>query len=92
MMAAVIISNMEPFDPNDDDWETYTENFDIYRTCNNIVASKKVPTFLAVVSKNTYKILKGLCTPQKPASLTYRQIDKLKKIYNLILIQNHISY
>lgn len=60
------IGTMEPFDPNDDDWESYTERFDVYVTCNNIVEAKIAPTLLAVVGKSTYKILKDLSTPKKP--------------------------
>ncbi|XP_050524610.1 uncharacterized protein K02A2.6-like [Daktulosphaira vitifoliae] len=67
---------MEAFDPSDDDWESYMERFDIFVTCNNIVTAKQVPTLLAVVGKNTYKILKDLCTPKKPDELTYKQIKE----------------
>lgn len=69
MMATAIISNMEPFDPNDDDWELYTERFVIFTTCNNIVAAKIV------------SILRDLCTPQKPDALTYTQIKEKLKFY-----------
>ena len=64
-MMTVTIGNMEPFDPNDDDWESYTERFDIQHATTQ-QKQKRVPTFLAVVGKSTYKTLKDLCTPKKP--------------------------
>lgn len=82
-MAHVQIGNMEPFDPNEDDWESYTERFEIFVACNNIAEAKMVTTLLTVIGKSTYKTLKDLCTPNKPSQLTYKQAkEKLQSYFD----------
>lgn len=88
-MSAATIGHVEPFDEKDDDGEWYIERFELFVQCNNIIEAKKVPTLLTIIGKDTYEILKDLCTPTKPdVNLTI----KLKNVYKIILNQNHVLY
>lgn len=44
---------VEPFEGNNDDWESYIEHFNLYVKYDNIIENKIVPTFLTLVEKKT---------------------------------------
>jgi len=80
-MAKFALGQVEPYDEKDVDWESYIERFKLFVKYNNIHKAQVVPTLLTLMGKNTYKILKDLCTPVKPEQKTFEQIKDCLQSY-----------
>lgn len=74
-----IIGNVGEFDQNEETWDSYIERFELFLSCNEIGSTKKVSTLLTVVGVKTFKLLRDLCTPDKPSSKSYDDLVKLIK-------------
>ena len=48
-MAGPKLGRMGEFDPETEDWEAYTERFDLYCNVNEVNDTKKVATLLTVI-------------------------------------------
>ena len=67
MAATGTLGRIEEFDGSGD-WSQYAERLENFFAANDIVdADKKRAVFLSVVGASTYKILRDLVTPVKPA-------------------------
>ncbi|XP_071944698.1 uncharacterized protein [Antedon mediterranea] len=71
---AVIIGKVEEFDSSLEAWDSYTERLDQYFVANKVDDDRKVPALLALIGPKTYTLLKNLCSPEKPATLSYADL------------------
>ncbi|CAH0559587.1 unnamed protein product [Brassicogethes aeneus] len=71
------IGKIDEFNTHDD-IVIYQEKLEQYFTANKITEPKiKVATLLSLVGTNTYKLLRDLCFPEKPAEKTYEHLTQL---------------
>ena len=68
-----VIGNLEPFDPETDNWLAYTERLEQFFAFNSIPDEKKVATLLTVIGKKAYD-LRNLLAPEKPATKGYDRL------------------
>ncbi|XP_069134210.1 uncharacterized protein [Argopecten irradians] len=68
------IGNIGQFDEAVETWESYTERVELYFTANGVSNDLKVVSFLSVIGRKTYSLLKSIAAPGKPVELTYAQI------------------
>ena len=66
-----IIGSLEPFDPEMDNWQAYTERLEQFFTVNSVPDGKKVATLLTVIGKKAYNLLRNLLAPVKPSTKEY---------------------
>ena len=55
-----IIGSLEPFDPEVDNWQPYTETLEQFFTVHSVSDDKKVATLLIVIGKKAYNLLQNL--------------------------------
>ena len=68
------------FNPDREDWTSYTERADQYFLANDVtVADKKRAILLDACGVSTYQLIRDLVAPSKPSSKTYKDIVKLVK-------------
>ena len=72
-----------PFDPQSEDWPSYSERLEQYFIINNIGNEMKVPALLSLIGGETYKLLRKLTAPAKPAEKNYAQL--------IAILQQHLS-
>ena len=59
--------NIGEYDPQTEDWTSYSERLKEYFTANDVeAAAKKRAILLSVVGASTYQLIKNLVAPQKP--------------------------
>ena len=62
------IGRMDKFDPENDDWAEYWEMMEQYFCANEIDDNKKrTATFITLIGKETYSLLRTLASPDKPS-------------------------
>ena len=76
-MAARSIGHMDPFDENIEDWCTYCERLEQFFDANDIKDPKKVSSLIIFLGPKTYKLLKSLTAPAKPAEKSYDDLIKI---------------
>ena len=69
-----VIGNLEPFDPESDNWLAYTERLEQFFAVNSVPDEKKVATLLTVIGKKAYDLLRNLLAPEKPATKGYDRL------------------
>ena len=69
-----VIGNLEPFDPETDNWLAYTERLEQFFAVNSVPDEKKVATLLTVIGKKAYDLLRNLLAPEKPATKGYDRL------------------
>ncbi len=66
-----MLGSVEPFDPDSDDWQAYTERLEQFFLVNDITTDqKKVAAFLTLIGAKAYLLLRNLLAPEKPAGKT----------------------
>ena len=73
-MAVSTVGQVEPFDPDADDWQVYAERLDQFFAANEISGEKKVSVFLTVIGSKAYTLLRNLLAPTKPADKSYKDL------------------
>ena len=78
-MAARSIGHMDPCDENKEYWCTYSERLEQFFDANDddIKDPKKVSSLITFLGSKTYKLLKSLTTPAKPAEKSYDDLVKI---------------
>jgi len=66
-----------PFNHETDDIEVWSERLGSYFTAYDVPSEKQVAIFLTLLTNGTYSLLRDLCTPRKPATLTYADLVQL---------------
>ena len=63
------------FDPDAEDWKSYVERMEFYFTANDInVEAKQRAILLSVCGAATYRMIKSIVAPAKPADKTFAQL------------------
>ena len=63
-----------------DDWETYTERIELYFIATGVTdENKKKAILLTKISKETYKLVRDLCSPAKPKDKKFEELVKILK-------------
>ena len=73
-MTKPTLGTMDPFDPDTDNWPTYTERFKQFFMANDIANEKKVAVLLTVIGIKVYTLLRNIVAPDKPATKEYDQL------------------
>eukprot|EP00105_Crassostrea_gigas_P033303 XP_011456634.2 PREDICTED: uncharacterized protein K02A2.6 [Crassostrea gigas] len=73
---ALIIGKVGPFDEAVETWESYTERLGQYFIANDVHNDLKVPSLLSIIGPRHYTLLKNLCAPVKPATMTFDELIK----------------
>ena len=74
------------FNPDLEDWISYTERFENYFIANGIQddeAHAERAILLAVCGPATYQLVRNLVTPAKPMEKTFAQLVKLVKDHHV---------
>ena len=78
MMATGLLGHLEQFDPALEEWPQYVERLEQFFVANDITgdgsAVKKRATFLAVVGRSAYNLLRSLIAPARPAEKTFEEL------------------
>ena len=70
-------ARLEPFDCEGGDWESYQERLEQLFVVNEVTENKaRRAALLTVCGQATYKLLKTLCAPKKPAEVSYDDLCK----------------
>ncbi|XP_041473613.1 uncharacterized protein K02A2.6-like [Lytechinus variegatus] len=72
-----------PFDPQQEDWSSYSERLEQYFIINNIGGDMRVPALISLIGGETYKLLRKLTAPAKPAEKSFQQL--------IDILQQHLS-
>jgi hypothetical protein len=70
---------IEPFEVDGGNFESYIERFEQFLKANSITADLKSPMFISHVGVEGYEILKNLCVPLNPSEKTYTDIVAILK-------------
>ena len=79
-----IHGGMAEFDSATEDWQMYVERLSQYFIATDMTDPTKQRAFLlSVCGAKTYKLVKSLVSPQKPAEKTYAElVETLNNHYN----------
>ncbi|KAJ8890428.1 hypothetical protein PR048_009937 [Dryococelus australis] len=76
-LRMAVLGSLGTFVSKDEPWEVYIERFKLFVNCNFIPEKRKLSTLLASVGTEKYNLLHNLCTPKKPAELSYAEVIKI---------------
>ena len=78
LLMAALLGNIEPFDPEVEEWPEYTERLGQYFEANDLLgdakAAKRRATLISMMGPSTYRLAKNLLSPAKPSEKTYDEI------------------
>ena len=77
------LGTIEPFNIQDDNWDEYWETLEQYFIVNDIDDKKLTPTFITLIGKEAFSLLRSLVSPKKPSEM---KCDDLNKI-----LRNHLQ-
>lgn len=72
------IGNLSEFVPNDN-WSLWFERFQQYCVVNEVPSSKHVSLFVTLMGKESYELLRNLCSPTLPVTLSLSELEKIMK-------------
>ena len=74
------LGQVEPFDPQVDDWVQYSERLEHYFVANTITEDKKkVAILVTVIGGKAYALLQNVLAPAKPADKSFDSLVKIMK-------------
>jgi hypothetical protein len=69
-----------PFNPDEEEWTSYTERMEQYFVANEVTdPSKQRGILLSVCGASTYQLVRNLVAPNKPSDRSFAEIVKLVK-------------
>ena len=72
---ATVFGKIEEFDSSHKDWPEYMERLGYFFDANGIVcAEKKRAVLLTLIGATTYKLLRSVVAPSKPAEKIYQEL------------------
>lgn len=74
-----LLGNIGEFNENLEDFSDYVDRLDAYIAANEISTTAQTNLLLATVGPSTYKLLKNLCSPDKPNTKSYAVLTQLLK-------------
>uniref|UniRef100_A0A1A8QZH2 Gypsy retrotransposon integrase-like protein 1 n=1 Tax=Nothobranchius rachovii TaxID=451742 RepID=A0A1A8QZH2_9TELE len=72
---AAFIGNLGEYKEGQEDFESYLERFEQWMIVNEVDDGKQANVFLSVIGAEAYGLLKNLCIPDKPSSLSYDELS-----------------
>lgn len=73
-----LLGHIDQFDPAAEEWPQYVERLEQFFEANDITGEEKAvkwrATFLSVVGKSAYHLLRSLLAPAKPTEKTYEEL------------------
>ncbi|XP_077482552.1 uncharacterized protein LOC144093113 [Stigmatopora argus] len=80
---ARFLGNLGEYEAVKEDFESYLERFEQWMIINEVEEGKKTNVFLSIIGAEAYGLLKHLCIPEKPSSLSYEVLSgRLASHYN----------
>ena len=76
-VRAGAVGHLEEFDPKNDTMAVYIERATFYIEANNVAEDKKTATFLTILGKNTFQVLRNLVAPAKVGDKTFPEIAEV---------------
>ena len=81
--SQTLVGQIEAFHPEEDEWSIYLEQVEQYFDTNGITNNRKRAIFLSVCGKTTYRVIRNLVNPDKPADKSFKEIrDTLNDHYD----------
>ena len=74
---ASFIGNITAFDEKSENFVDYADRMESFLKANAVENDVKVHTFLALVGADAFRLLKNLCSPEKPTTKSYQDLIKL---------------
>ena len=75
---SVTVGRVSEFNPNEDDWNTYTEQLELFFEANRISdESQRKAILLSLCGITTYKLFKGLTAPSNPGKTSFDELMQL---------------
>ena len=68
------IGKIEAFDETTDNWDAHVERAEQYFIANEIKEEKHAAVILSFMGNKMYVLLRSLCAPEKPCSLSFEAI------------------
>ena len=84
----VATMDMETFDPDVEQWQTYMERMDQLFNASNIASKdQKRSLFIKFIGPRTYRLLRDLCQPELPKDVEFKKlVDLLKDHYTPAIV------
>ena len=83
------IGRVEPFRIGADDWDQYTEKLEQYFIANEIPDERKVSVLITVIGPETYRLLRNLIAPERPAGKTYDELVRAIRNRPLVVAERY---
>ena len=78
MMATGLLGHIEHFVPAVEEWTQYVERLEQFFVANDVTgedkAVKRRATFLSLVGRSAYNLLRSLIAPAKPTDKTFGEL------------------
>ena len=65
----------------EDDWSLWYERLEQYCIANEVPQTKHVPLFLTLLGKEAYGLLRNLCSPTTPSTMTIEELAGIMKTH-----------
>ena len=72
-----LLGSIAPFDIHADKWDVYWETLEQYFIANQVDDKKLTATFITLIGKDAFSLLRALVSPEKPSNM---KIDALNKV------------
>ena len=72
-----LLGSIAPFDSHADKWDEYWETLEQYFIANQVDDKKLTATFITLIGKDAFTLLRALVSPEKPSNM---KIDALNKV------------
>ena len=75
---AAVHGQLQAFDSNEEDWQSYVERIEQYFAANKITdGDQKRAMLLACYGAKTYRMIKSVLAPAKPAESSFENVVEL---------------
>ena len=74
-----LIGCVGPFDENVEEFSTYKTRVELFFKANQIEDSLKSASFLSIVGRKIFTLVKNLLSPKDPATATYTERNAIQK-------------
>ena len=76
-----VYGNVGVFEEKVESFEDYRDRVDCFMSANSIEQAKRTDLFLVIIGPEAFKLVKNLCSPNKPSTKTYDQLKNLMNNY-----------
>ncbi|XP_063636207.1 uncharacterized protein LOC134806785 isoform X2 [Cydia splendana] len=68
------VGKIREFDVQSGSWRSYCDRLESYFVVNDVKDERKLPTLISVVGETAYELMVNLCSPKKPAEMTFKEV------------------